>query len=99
MLGVLKRSTRLVQVRQHCVKSREELEMYFAMKLEEGLKYLEKMQSKDNSKEAQDDLVRSIARTNYLSKYFLYNILQAIAQKNPSFKDDVNFKVHSSPKP
>eukprot|EP00826_Nyctotherus_ovalis_P060715 TRINITY_DN854_c0_g1_i27.p1 TRINITY_DN854_c0_g1~~TRINITY_DN854_c0_g1_i27.p1 ORF type:complete len:182 (+),score=30.32 TRINITY_DN854_c0_g1_i27:69-614(+) len=93
MLKIIRNSTSLVQVRQCSFKSREELEAYLSVKVEEGLKYLESMQTRDNSKEAQEDLVKSIARTNYLSKYFLCNMLKTLAQENSSLRKDQNFLV------
>lgn len=95
MLKLVRYSTRLYQSRQYCVKSREELEAYLSEKIEQGLNYLEKRQEESNSEDAQEDLLQSIARTNYLSKYFIYNTLDTLAKRNSSFKNDENFKVRT----
>ena len=93
MLRISKRMTKLLQVRWNCVKSREEMEIYLSQKLEEGLKYLEKMQMYDNTEEGKEDIIKGITRCNYVSKYFLCNALQIVSTHNLIFKNDENFKV------
>jgi len=83
----------LKMVRYINFSNRAELEQYIAEKLEKSLKYLEEIQKPDSTEEGQEELIQSIARTNYLTKYILTNFLKSIHDSNHQIREDPNFKV------
>lgn len=73
--------------------NKEQIEAMMAERLEYLLHYLEDAQKPDSTEEGKEDLVRSLTRSNYLSKYTLYHILESVSKTNPTLKADPEFQA------
>ena len=73
--------------------NKEDLEAFLSEKLEAGLRYLENLQRIENTEEGKEEIVKSIMRTNYLTKYALYHAMEEMSENSTELKVDPEFQV------